>query len=172
MEIKKIKISELKIAEYNPRKDLKPEDEEYQKIKTSISEYGYIVPIVVNKDMTVIGGHQRLKVLKDLGYTEIECVIVEYDKIKEKGCNITLNNENISGKWDFIKLEDLLTELKKEDDLDLEKITGFSEKEIERFLNDAEEIINDNQEIDVLNFNDNKFQCKCPKCGFVFDTNK
>lgn len=94
MNIQKIEIAKLKPAEYNPRKDLKPEDEEYQKIKKSIVEYGCVIPLVVNKDMTIIGGHQRLKILKDLGYTEIECVIVDYDKNKEKGCNIILNNEN------------------------------------------------------------------------------
>lgn len=72
MKIEKIKIENLKLAEYNPRKDLKPEDEAYQKIKKSIIEYGCIIPLVVNKDMTIIGGHQRLKILEDLGYKEIE----------------------------------------------------------------------------------------------------
>ena len=85
MKIEKIKIEDLKMAEYNPSKDLKPEDEAYQKIKKSIIEYGCIIPLVVNKDMTIIGGHQRLKILKDLGYKEIECVLVDYNKNKEKG---------------------------------------------------------------------------------------
>lgn len=58
MNIQKISIEKLKPAEYNPRKDLKPEDEEYQKLKRSILEFGYVMPIVVNYDMTVIGGHQ------------------------------------------------------------------------------------------------------------------
>lgn len=70
MNIQKIEITKLKPAEYNPRKDLKPEDEEYQKIKRSIIEFGYVAPVIVNSDMTVIGGHQRLKVLKELGYKE------------------------------------------------------------------------------------------------------
>lgn len=64
MNIQKIKITELKPAEYNPRKDLKPEDIEYQKIKRSITEFGYVAPIIINNDMTVISGHQRLKVLE------------------------------------------------------------------------------------------------------------
>lgn len=72
MNIQKIEITKLKPAEYNPRKDLKPEDEEYQKIKKSIIEFGYVAPIIVNSDMTVIGGHQRLKVLKELGYKETD----------------------------------------------------------------------------------------------------
>ena len=90
MNIQLIEIEKLKPAEYNPRKDLKPEDEEYQKIKKSLVEFGYVAPVIVNSDMTVIGGHQRLKVLQELGYKEIECNIVDLDKNKEKA----LNKEN------------------------------------------------------------------------------
>lgn len=136
MKIEKIKIENLKPAEYNPRKDLKPEDEAYQKIKKSIIEYGCIIPLVVNKDMTIIGGHQRLKILEDLGYKEIECVIVDYNKNKEKGCNIILNNENVSGEWDNSKLEELMEELKREDGFDIET-TGFNFDEVEDILKET-----------------------------------
>jgi DNA modification methylase len=132
MNIQKIEITKLKPAEYNPRKDLKPEDEEYQKIKRSIIEFGYVAPIIVNSDMTVIGGHQRLKVLKELGYNEVECVVVDLNKNKEKALNIALNK--ISGDWDNNKLEELLAELK-ETDIDLD-ITGFSFDEVDNILKD------------------------------------
>lgn len=72
MELKKQKIGDLKIATYNPRKELNEKDKEYQKIKNSIIEFGYVAPIIINADKTVISGHQRIKVLKDLGYEEIE----------------------------------------------------------------------------------------------------
>lgn len=146
MKIEKIKIEKLKPAEYNPRKDLKPEDEEYQRIKKSIVEYGCVIPLVVNKDMTIIGGHQRLKILKDLGYTEIECVVVDYDKSKEKGCNIILNNENVSGEWDNTKLEELMEELQKED-FDME-MTGFSFDEVENILKETLGSKEDNFEVE------------------------
>lgn len=132
MNIQKISIEKLKPAEYNPRKDLKPEDEEYQKIKRSLIEFGYVAPVIVNSDMTVIGGHQRLKVLKELGYTEIECNIVDLDKNKEKALNIALNK--ISGEWDNDKLEKLLAELKGEE-IDMD-ITGFSFDEVDNILKD------------------------------------
>lgn len=132
MNIQKLKIENLKPAEYNPRKDLKPEDEEYQKIKKSLTEFGYVAPIIVNSDMTVIGGHQRLKVLKELGYTEIECNIVDLDKNKEKALNIALNK--IAGEWDNDKLEELLAELK-EADINMD-ITGFSFDEVDNILKD------------------------------------
>ena len=168
MNIQKIKITELKPAKYNPRKDLKPEDIEYQKIKRSITEFGYVAPIIINNDMTVISGHQRLKVLKELGYTEIDCNIVDLDKNKEKALNIALNK--ISGEWDNDKLEELLSELR-DSNYDLD-ITGFDENEIEKIFKEAEEVINDNKEVELTEFGDDKFKCQCPKCGFMFDIKK
>lgn len=144
MNIQKIKIENLKPAEYNPRKDLKPEDEEYKKIKRSILEFGYVAPVIVNKDMTVIGGHQRLKVLKELGYTEIECVIVHLDKTREKALNIALNK--ISGEWDNEKLEVLLQELK-QTEIDMD-ITGFDFDEIDDILQDIEGSKEDNFDVE------------------------
>lgn len=133
MKIEMIKIENLKPAEYNPRKDLKPEDEEYQKIRKSIIKFGYVAPIIVNADMTVIGGHQRLKVLQELGYKEIECNVVNLSKDEEKALNIALNN--ITGEWDNNKLEDLIAELK-ETGFDME-CTGFNTDEIDDILKDV-----------------------------------
>lgn len=144
MNIQKIQVSKLIPATYNPRKDLKPNDEEYIKIKNSIENFGFVSPLVVNKDMTVIGGHQRLKVLIELGYTEIECIIVDLDKTSEKALNIALNK--IQGDWDEEKLENLLKELKTEN-FDLE-ITGFNSEEINDLLDDFFETTEDEFDVD------------------------
>ena len=130
----KIKIQNLKAATYNPRKDLKPEDEEYKKIKNSLQTFGYVDPVIINTDMTIIGGHQRVKVLKDLGYDEIDCVIIEIDKTKEKALNVALNK--ITGEWDTKKLEELLKELSI---VDMSEITGFDIAEINDILGIEEE---------------------------------
>ena len=144
MRIETIKIKDLKPAKYNPRKDLKPEDKEYQKIKKSILKFGYVETIIVNKDLTVIGGHQRLKILEELGYEEIECNVVDLTKDEEKALNIALNN--LSGDWDNQKLEDLITELKVKDfDLD---VTGFDEEEIENMLDKSIDLKDDNFELE------------------------
>jgi len=131
MKIKKINIKKLNPSKYNPRKDLQPEDIEYRKIKRSIEEFGYVDPIIVNSDMSVIGGHQRLKILKELEYEKIDCVIVDLDKTKEKALNIALNK--IEGDWDLPKLKDILQEI------DTGKfdigITGFDNEEIEDLEN-------------------------------------
>ena len=128
MEFKKIEMDKLKHAEYNPRKDLKPGDAEFEKIRKSIEEFGYVDPVIVNSDYTIIGGHQRSKVLKELGYTEIDCVVIDIDKTKEKALNVALNK--ISGEWDEEKLSQLLDELRLED-YNVE-LTGFDMKEAEK----------------------------------------
>lgn len=110
MEIERRKVDELKAAEYNPRKDLRPGDAEYEKLKRSIQEFGYVEPVIWNKRTgTVVGGHQRLKVMKDLGYEEVDCVVVDLDEKKEKALNIALNK--ISGEWDNDLLANLLKDL-------------------------------------------------------------
>ena len=90
-ELKVLPVTVLKPAEYNPRKKLKKGDKEYKKIRDSIEEFGFADPLVVNADMTIIGGHQRLTVAMDLGYTEVPCAIVDIDKTREKALNIALN---------------------------------------------------------------------------------
>ena len=144
MNIQIIDINKLIPATYNPRKDLKPDDAEYIKIKNSIVKFGFVSPLVINKDMTVIGGHQRLKVLKDLGITEVECIVVDLDKTKEKALNIALNK--IQGDWDEDKLEALLQELKLEEfDMNL---TGFDFDEVDEILNDINGTKEDNFDVD------------------------
>lgn len=132
MNIIKRHIDDLVPAEYNPRVDLKPGDKEYEKLKRSIEEFGYVEPIIYNKkNNTVVGGHQRLKVLKDLGYTDIDVVEVDLNENDEKALNIALNK--VSGDWDNEKLEELLNELNNEADFDI-SLTGFDENEINSLL--------------------------------------
>ena len=132
MNIIKRHIDDLVPAEYNPRVDLKPGDKEYDKLKRSIEEFGYVEPIIYNKrNNTVVGGHQRLKVLKDLGYTDIDVVEVDLNENDEKALNIALNK--VSGDWDNEKLEELLNELNNEADFDI-SLTGFDENEINSLI--------------------------------------
>lgn len=130
MNIEKRTIKDLKPAEYNPRKALTPADAEFQKIKRSIKKFGYIDPIIINKDGTIIGGHQRYSVLSELGYTEIDVVVLDLSKEDEKALNVALNK--ISGEWDELKLKDLLVELDL-GDYDI-SLTGFDDKDLEELI--------------------------------------
>ena len=133
MEIEKKNTAELLPAEYNPRKDLKPGDAEYEKLKRSIQQFGYVEPVIWNRTTgRVVGGHQRLKVLIDMGISEVDCVIVEMDEEKEKALNIALNK--ISGDWDKDKLALLISDLQGAD-FDV-SLTGFEPAEIDELFRD------------------------------------
>ncbi|MEI3542028.1 MAG: site-specific DNA-methyltransferase [Acutalibacteraceae bacterium] len=134
MLIEKRKTSDLLPAEYNPRKDLRHGDAEYEKLKRSIEQFGYVEPVIWNKVTgRVVGGHQRLKVLLDMGITELECVVVEMDEEKEKALNIALNK--ISGDWDKNKLALLIADLQVSD-FDV-TLTGFDPAEIDALFKDT-----------------------------------
>ena len=134
MNIQKIPVSQLKAAEYNPRKDLKSGDPEYEKLRCSIEEFGYVEPIIWNKATgNVVGGHQRLKVLLQLGQAEVDCVVVELDEQREKALNVALNK--VSGFWDNDKLASLISDLTAAD-FDV-SLTGFDAAEIDTLFKDG-----------------------------------
>ena len=162
MHIKKIKLSQLNPAPYNPRKDLQAGDVEYEKLKKSIGEFGFIEPIVVNsRNNRVISGHQRLKVLLDDGIEQAECVVVDFDEQKEKACNIAMNKQG--GTWDIPKLTDLLGELDN-GAVDMEAL-GFDVNELEalmtRTVTDADIVPEDKPR--------EPRTIKCPECGHEFE---
>ena len=145
-ELKVLPVPVLRPAEYNPRKKLKPGDKEYEKIKNSIQEFGFADPLVVNADMTIIGGHQRLTVAIDLGYTEVPCAVVDVDKTREKALNIALNK--ITGQWDDELLANLLKDL---DGVQFNTdLTGFEKDEIQRLCSKLfdKEVQEDNFDVD------------------------
>ena len=132
MDIQKIPAARLNPAAYNPRKDLKPGDREYEKLKRSIVEFGYVEPVIWNiQTGNVVGGHQRLKVLVDMGQTEIDCVVVDLDLRREKALNVALNK--IQGDWDEEKLASLMAEFDAAD-FDV-SLTGFEASEVDALLN-------------------------------------
>lgn len=127
MQIEIMKLADLKTADYNPRIKLTPGMDEYEKLKQSILEFGFVDPPIFNKRTgNLVGGHQRVTVAKDLGLCEeIEVSVVDLPLDKEKALNIALNK--ISGRWDDDKLALLLKEL----DADILDLSGFGEDEIQ-----------------------------------------
>lgn len=113
MNIKTLKLSELSAAEYNPRIITK---EEFEGLKESLKTFGQQENLIVNKDMTIISGHQRFEAMKALDWTEAVCNLVDLDKHQEKKLNVIMNSPAISGKYDDLKLAELLEELKLDDD--------------------------------------------------------
>lgn len=111
MNVQRIAVERMKAAKYNPRKDLKPGDPAYEKIKRSLHDFGYVDPVVWNEVTgNIVGGHQRYKVLVAEGATEIECVVVHIESLQdEKALNIALNKA--VGEWEPVALADLLADL-------------------------------------------------------------
>ena len=159
--IRTLKLKGLNPAPYNPRKNLKPGDPDYDSLAASMDAFGYIEPIVVNiRDgkNVVVSGHQRLKVLLAAGETEATCVLVDFDKTTEKAANLAMNK--IRGDWSFPELADLLTDLDTgEFDMSL---TGFQEGELKNLMNwtPKEESVSDGD--------GQKQSMTCPSCGYVF----
>lgn len=140
MELRKIKIENMKPAKYNPRKNLKPTDSKYKQIKDSIDNFGYIDPIIWNERTgNIIGGHQRYKILCELGLKEIECVVVNFDDETEKAANLAVNKAQ--GDWDKEKLDELLREMKQQDKFDMSKF-GFNMDKFKKEIQEDEYIIN------------------------------
>lgn len=129
--MQRINVKSINPALYNPRKDLKPGDPEYEKLRKSITEFDMVEPLVWNKRTgNLVGGHQRLKILQEIGASEVDVSVVDLDSSKEKALNLALNK--IQGDWDLPKLKDLLEELDT-GEFDIE-ITGFDDKEIEDLM--------------------------------------
>lgn len=151
VEIRTLKAAELKAAEYNPRKDLQPEDAEYQKLRRSIEQFGYVEPIIWNERTgRVVGGHQRLKVLLEKGQEDIEAVVVDLDEKDEKILNVLLNK--VKGRWDIGRLTDLLAELNEAGAMEP---TGFEDWELQSLLMQYDHI-KDLMEEDFSDFSEGK----------------
>ncbi len=129
MRIEKISIDQLKFAPYNPRKI---KSSEFEKLKKSIKTYNCYEPLIVNsRAWHIIGGNQRLRALLELGYKEVDVVILDLSLEKEQLLNLALNR--IQGEFDFDKLPSLIDELSKISDIDL-SLSGFDSYELDKFL--------------------------------------
>ena len=107
MNIEKIQIDKLKAATYNPRQI---STKQYKDLKESINKFGLVDPIIVNEYFTenyyvVIGGHQRLKICKELGYKDIGCIILNLNKEQERELNIRLNKNTGTFDMDILANE-------------------------------------------------------------------
>jgi DNA modification methylase len=121
MNIEKIEINKLKAATYNPRQI---STKQYKDLKESINKFGLVDPIIVNKCYTIIGGHQRYKICKDLDYKDIGCIILDLNKEQERELNIRLNKN--TGEFDM----DILA-----NEFDIDQLVDWGFKHIDLDIN-------------------------------------
>ena len=129
MKIETKLIKDLKPATYNPRQI---STKQYKDLKASVKKFGLVDPIIVNKDMTVIGGHQRLKICKELKHIEIDCVVLDLSKEEERELNIRLNKN--TGDFDM----DILA-----NEFDIDELVDWGFKHIDLDVN-IDKIVDDN----------------------------
>lgn len=139
MRIEKKNIKQLLRAEYNPRIALEPGDEEYELLNGSMETFGYVVPIIWNERTgRIVGGHQRLTVLKAAGVKEVQVSVVNLEEEQEKQLNIAMNK--IEGDWDNEMLRELLQEL---DELGVAEQTGFDRHSLDFMSAGLEELVDE-----------------------------
>lgn len=139
--VREIEIDKLNAAPYNPRVTLEPGMAEWEKLKKSIEQFGNVEPIVWNEQTgNVVGGHQRLSVLKSIGLKKVPCSVVSLDEAEEKVLNVALNK--IKGEWDYDKLEDILREF----DYEVATASGFAAEEIAVILANNEDLQDDEED--------------------------
>jgi len=123
--VRTMPIGELVPAPYNPRRQLKPTDKAYRKLKRSLVRFGLVEPLIWNETTgRLVSGHLRLRILKELGLAEVPVSVVALSDVEEKALNIVLNNQEAQGRYDPKQLKDVLAELR---DLPEFADTGFGE---------------------------------------------
>ena len=105
MEIIYKNIDELIPYENNPRLN----DEAVEYVKNSIKEFGFKIPVVIDKDNVIIAGHTRIKASKELGINDIPCIIAD-DLTEEQVKAFRLADNKVAEKsmWDYTKLDEEL----------------------------------------------------------------
>ena len=137
--IKQVSISILKESKYNPRKLTAQQEKD---LTESIKKFGLVDPLIVNKYKTrkniIIGGHQRFKIAKKLGYKKVPVVYVSLTLTQEKVFNLRLNKN--TGEWDW--------ELLKEFDIEILLDVGFDDNDLNNIWDEQLEIEDDNFDIE------------------------
>lgn len=130
MKVQNYKPDDLIMAEYNPRQLTK---EQHAQLKDSIQRFGLVDPLIVNKnkerDNILVGGHQRLRIAKELGIKKVPCVEVDLSLDQEKELNIRLN-KNV-GEWDYDSLANYF-------DVDELMDWGFTDDELQFYEEEPE----------------------------------
>lgn len=140
-----MKVTDIEVGKLLPYwNNARNNDKTVEKIVTSIKEYGFTVPLVVNKDMVLITGHARLKAAKKLGLKTVPCVLVDMTEDQAKKYRIADNKIQESTEWNEEALFKELREIG--DPMELVNM-GFELKEIEDIVGDIDSLVEDAEEM-------------------------
>ena len=160
MKVEAKSIDEIKPYENNPRDN----DDAVDAVANSIKEFGWQQPIVVDNEGVIIAGHTRYKAAKKLGLKHVPAVVADNltpDQVK--AYRLADNKTAELADWDMDLLNDELDQIHNIDMSDF----GFDELDDDQI--DTEPKVDDNEELSLDDFSDDKFEVVCPKCGFRFN---
>ena len=167
MNIQYLPLKDLKPYEKNPRKT----DKAVDYVANSIKEFGFKVPIVIDRNKVIVAGHVRFRAAKKLKLDEVP-VIVADDLTEEQANAFRLidNKTQELSTWNFTKLIDELDELTDEFNM---QMMGFNERrsrtQSEAGDDGSGQVLDEGEELDLADFDDEQFSCTCPSCGFRFN---
>ena len=155
MQIVYKKVDDLKPYKNNPRFN----DDAVQYVANSIKEFGFKVPIIIDKNNEIVAGHTRYKASMELGLKEVPCIVAD-DLTEEQVKAFRLADNQVSEKsqWDYELLDEELQEILNIDMIDF----GFTESDINMDFNRIEEVD------EVLDKKEVK-QVECPYCHQIFE---
>ena len=170
MKVETVSIESLITYANNPRNN----EEAIEKVARSIDEFGWQQPIVVDENMVVIVGHTRLLAAKSLGLNEVPIHVA--DKLTDEQARAYRLADNRTNEYASWNMNLVGIELRELDDLGINiELTGFSNIELASLLIDPELIDESYDKDGVMEIGQedfNKFDNKCPRCGFEFDDKK
>ena len=170
MKVETVSIESLIPYANNPRNN----EEAIEKVARSIDEFGWQQPIVVDENMVVIVGHTRLLAAKSLGLNEVPIHVA--DKLTDEQARAYRLADNRTNEYASWNMNLVGIELRELDDLGMDiELTGFSNIELASLLIDPELIDESYDKDGVMEIGQedfNKFDNKCPRCGFEFDDKK
>lgn len=161
MNVKNMNIKDIRPYKNNAKKH---DETQINNVAESIKQYGFVQPIVIDKDGVIVIGHCRALAAKKLGLKEVPCVCVEDLTEEQVKALRIIDNKSNESEWDFDILPDELADL------------DFSGFDFDFGFDDEEETVTSEPkeatgavEYGTEDFSDEKFECECPRCGFKFN---
>lgn len=164
----KMKITEKRLEDIRPyNNNPRLNDKAVDAVAASIKEFGFRVPILVDKSGVIIAGHTRLKAAEKLGLKKVPCIVA--DKLSEaeaRQLRIVDNKTQELAKWDFAELADELEGIKNID-MDAFGFAAFDEDDAEP--GQVTSSLDEGEEVDLDDFDDKRFAHQCPECGYMWN---
>ena len=162
MNVKNMNIKDIRPYKNNAKKH---DETQINNVAESIKQYGFVQPIVIDKDGVIVIGHCRALAAKKLGLKEVPCVCVEDLTEEQVKALRIIDNKSNESEWDFDILPDELADL---DFSGFDFDFGIDDEEEETVTSEPKEATGA-VEYGTEDFSDEKFECECPRCGFKFN---